>query len=514
MSANRQRRGSGELSGFTPLHYACASKNAELVEEGLRNGIDPNIPNIYDETCLHVAAQVGCSEIVKSLITAHADPNKCNNQLQTPLFIACRQGHCDIVKELLDAGADQSIANVKGKLAYDVCRDDRCRKLLTQYKGIDTCCNAKIVSKGLTSPCFTPLMLACVRRDVQSARTSGCSDNVNAVSVYGDTALHMACESGNDLLVLTLIQLKADISIQNAKGLTPFELAHANGFVDLESRISRLQENLGTTGSDECVESGSRLAYSPLQYACASNNREKLDRLLNESSTNDINHPNVYGDTALHYAARNASVEIVKKLLDRNADINAISTSSGDTPIMLAIRRGNREITCLLAERGADLTLTNKKGVSSHDLIREKGMVIGESRKEPCSSGSISSFTPLMYACVKGDLQKVTDLIESKQAIVTETNVYGDTGLSYACLGKSLDLVKYLLEQKSDVNATNTYGDSALHMAVINSDPNVAREIVQELVRVKADVHVKNHKKKTPLEICRHEIVKNYFHTL
>ena len=514
MSSTRQRRGSGELSGFTPLHYACASKNVELFEEELRNGIDPNIPNIYGETCLHVAAQIGCYEIVKSLIAAQSDPNKCNGQSETPLFIACRQGHCDIVQELLDAGADQSIANVKGKRADDVCRDDRCRELLTQYKTSRLDSKPAVVQKGSTSPCFTPLMLACVRGDVESARTNASSDNVNAVSVYGDTALHMACETGNDLLVLNLIRLKADITIKNAKGLTPFELAQESGFPDFGSRISRLQEKLGTTGSEESLNSGSRLSYSPLQYACASNNMEKFERLLKESSTNDINHMNVYGDTALHYAARNASVEIVRKLLERNADINAVSSSSGDTPIMLAIRRGNREITCLLAERGADLTLTNHKGMSSEDLIKEKGMVIGESGKESCSSGSISSFTPLMYACVKGDLEKVKQLIESKQTAISETNVYGDTGLSYACLGKSPELVKYLLEQNSDVNAANTYGDSALHMAVTNSDPNLALEIVQQLVRVKADVHVKNRKKKSPLEICRHEIVKNYFHTL
>jgi ankyrin repeat protein len=51
------RRNSGELSGFSELHYACASKRAEKVTSLLAGGLDPNHRDIYGETGLHPAVQ-------------------------------------------------------------------------------------------------------------------------------------------------------------------------------------------------------------------------------------------------------------------------------------------------------------------------------------------------------------------------------------------------------------------------------------------------------------------------
>ncbi|MFC3379242.1 ankyrin repeat domain-containing protein [Rugamonas sp. CCM 8940] len=65
---------------------------------------------------------------------------------------------------------------------------------------------------------------------------------------------------------------------------------------------------------------------------------------------------NQSGWTALHYAAAAGSIDISNLLLDRQAQIDAMSPS-GMTPLMLAAREGQEEVVKLLLARGADATL-------------------------------------------------------------------------------------------------------------------------------------------------------------
>ena len=52
----------------------------------------------------------------------------------------------------------------------------------------------------------------------------------------------------------------------------------------------------------------------------------------------------------LNIAARNDKVELIHWLIDKGADINAVSEDRGYTAIMDAVWRGDKEITELLSE--------------------------------------------------------------------------------------------------------------------------------------------------------------------
>ncbi len=78
------------------------------------------------------------------------------------------------------------------------------------------------------------------------------------------------------------------------------------------------------------------------------------------------------GWTALHYAAASGNVNIIRRLLDESAYIDAESPN-GTTPLMMAARSGRRDALQLLLDEGADPTLRNERDMTAADFARASG---------------------------------------------------------------------------------------------------------------------------------------------
>lgn len=103
-------------NGDTALMIACYKGNKPAVEALLAKGVEVNRPGW---TPLHYAAASGNNEIVKLLLDKFAyidaeSPNK-----TTPIMMAARGGHIMTVKVLLDADADATLKNELGMSAID-----------------------------------------------------------------------------------------------------------------------------------------------------------------------------------------------------------------------------------------------------------------------------------------------------------------------------------------------------------------------------------------------------------
>jgi uncharacterized protein len=75
------------------------------------------------------------------------------------------------------------------------------------------------------------------------------------------------------------------------------------------------------------------------------------------------------GWTPLHYAATTGQDDIVKLLLDHSAYIDAASPN-GTTPLMMAARGGHLSTVKLLLDEGADLTVKNQLGLTAIDFAK------------------------------------------------------------------------------------------------------------------------------------------------
>jgi hypothetical protein len=101
-----------------------------------------------------------------------------------------------------------------------------------------------------------------------------------------------------------------------------------------------------------------------------------LDNGVDVNTLTDYGNYEAYGidtpsrNTALHYAAREGNIEIVRLLLDRRANVN-MRSSNGLTPLHLALRYGFLDIARLLIDYGANRDIQDDEGKTPFDLAIE-----------------------------------------------------------------------------------------------------------------------------------------------
>ncbi|XP_020292120.1 uncharacterized protein LOC109858861 isoform X2 [Pseudomyrmex gracilis] len=234
----------------------------------LTGGVDVNT-NIWNgTTSFHDAIEnkeIGIAELV---LNHGADINASNVAGDTLLHLAVRRGHVDDVKMLLDKGANVNALSYVG----------------------------------------TPLHDAIQNKEIEIAKLLlNHGANVDATNYLGDTPLCFAIRRGHVDGVKLLID----------GGVTPLFIAVRRGYVDdVKMLIDR--------GAN--VNAATKLDITPLHDAIVNGEIEIAKLLLNHGADIHACTSTFAGDTPLSLAITNPKkVKLVTMLLDRGADINAIS---------------------------------------------------------------------------------------------------------------------------------------------------------------------------------------------
>jgi len=96
------------------------------------------------------------------------------------------------------------------------------------------------------------------------------------------------------------------------------------------------------------------------------------------------------------------------------------------------------------------------KSIDKNDLKSLETLVTEENINESINNEKTKKkmYTPLTYACEKGNLEITTFLVEKKKADIEKKDAQPYCPLYMACLSDNLELVKYLVEKKAKVNRT------------------------------------------------------------
>ena len=120
------------LDGYNTLLVASTLGYAQIVQELLKAGADPNARNSYGENSLFLASRRGHFEVVQELLKAGADVNLQNEDGENALIRASEHGHLEIVQELLKAGADVNLQNEDGENALILASQNRHFKVVQE----------------------------------------------------------------------------------------------------------------------------------------------------------------------------------------------------------------------------------------------------------------------------------------------------------------------------------------------------------------------------------------------
>jgi ankyrin repeat protein len=95
-----------------------------------------------------------------------------------------------------------------------------------------------------------------------------------------------------------------------------------------------------------------------LIYAIKNENMAKFDQLMKKKPALEFRE-SLDGKTALHFACIKSNMEMVKKLIQAGAKVDA-QDKAGRTPLMCAVATGGYEIVKLLLDRGAEINRKEK----------------------------------------------------------------------------------------------------------------------------------------------------------
>jgi len=100
--------------------------------------------------------------------------------------------------------------------------------------------------------------------------------------------------------------------------------------------------------------------------------KQALDSLKHGNLIANINTTELNDFTPLHNAVGEGHIEIVKLLINKGANVSAITTE-GRTPLHMACYNGNKEIIECLINEGADINKQEKDGNTAVHILAERG---------------------------------------------------------------------------------------------------------------------------------------------
>nr|KYP72711.1 Putative ankyrin repeat protein RF-0381 [Cajanus cajan] len=282
---------------------------------------------------------------------------------------------------------------------------------------------------------------------------------VDSVDPNGDTLLHVAISRSRPDLVQLLLEFNADVEAANRSGLT----------------------HKATTERKESS------AFGAIHLAAREGHVEVLRLVLLKGA--DVDSLSRDGTTALHVAVKRGERECVRLLLANNARLDIRDSRDGDTCVHVAAGMGDESMVKLLLKKGANKDVRNYLGKTAYDVAVENGATR--------VLDALRLGDGLCVAARKGEVRSMERVIESGAA-VNGRDQHGWTALHRACFKGRVEAVRALLEKGIELEARDEEGYSALHCAVEAGHADVAEVLVKRGV----DVEARTSKGVTALQIA------------
>jgi ankyrin repeat domain-containing protein 17 len=251
----------------------------------------------------------------------------------------------------------------------------------------------------------------------------------------GETALHMAAESGaDDNCRLLVSRDRRALAVKCLKGYTPLMAAVPPG----HCRTVKLLHELGSD-----IAAVDPQGHSALHLAAAWDHLPLITYLLNCGVNVDV--PTTEGCSPLFSAASHSSLAAMQLLIERGADMRLGCKVNGKTAMFIAAEAGQVRALQFLVSLGPD-----------------------------CDAVDFNGTSPLMSASVTGKVAAVEYLL-SQGADINRLNIERCDALRHAAThSRCPELVELLLANGAAVDTLSINGTTALSAAAANGDAATA----------------------------------------
>jgi len=313
------------------------------------------------------------------------------------------------------------------------------------------------------------------------------------------------------------------------------------------SRIISEQKNLNETDDR---------GFTALMNACAEGNLDDVKMLCETGADINIKAANPVGNTALHIACINKKTDVIKFLLNHNANFFTYNTGDkGSVPFHFLVNFTDnnvfKELVQAFVDRGANINLpdkvrgmsllfwaidmdrtdfvsiltnnfghlidfgqTNKSGDTALTFAQKDNVIelyeivdILQSVKPhtfradvPIDKYDKNGFTQTMVAAIKGNdgyLKNVTSA--GANLNLKDKTKQGNTALHWACLYDRTNSVDFLIQNDADVKKKNNYGQSPIHCVFGIRDRLKRKDVIESLISNGADINDRDNKDDTLL---------------
>jgi ankyrin repeat protein len=291
-----------DLTGQTPLHFACSFNHSSSIRRLIEIGADVNAFDYRHSTPLRVAVRHGYKECVSWLLTnpeLDVNPRSANNL--TPLGIAVKHGDVEIVEMLINKGARTDDYWGEGRTPLLIA---------TQHHQFE------MVKYLLTIPSVDP----------NAQRSDGMNTLFSAVALGWISLVKFLLEDS-----------RIDVNVRGYNGLTPIGYAVRHKNIEMcHLLMTRSDIDLKVRNRD-----GSTLLHVSVAIT-------EIFRMILERKVIDVNECNLTGLTALHRAAIVGNVEVIELLLQQPGIDPNVGAPGKGMPLHFAIAAKQMEAAEML----------------------------------------------------------------------------------------------------------------------------------------------------------------------
>ncbi|HEV2613946.1 MAG TPA: ankyrin repeat domain-containing protein [Gammaproteobacteria bacterium] len=276
-------------------------------------------------------------------------------------------------------------------------------------------------------------------------------NQVNARDQSGRTALHRAVLHDDKKQVETLLRNKADVTLRDTYGRIPLDYIERRD----NSEIIELLRNAATRQLFEILQIGS--------------DENKACRLVKCGADIYKPNPEMFNNTALHYAAKNGFLELATLLLHSGVKIES-ENAAGLTPLLEALFQGQEKMVTPLA------TALIEGGVTIYDDVKQT--ITSPIQVQQFLQDYVTR--KLFDVLTNNGSETVACRLVELGADVQTTDDAKNTALHYAAKNSFIALAELLLDRGADINVVNKTGRPPLFEALLGKQDEMAAFLIRK----------------------------------